>query len=69
MAAVLLRRIFIKSSNELAQVDPAEMRTFRAELLDAIRSEDNDSIRRKICDAVAELARDSIGEPDNIQWV
>ena len=67
MAAVLLRRIFIKSSNELAQVNPADMSLFRDELLDAIRSEDNDSVRRKICDAVAELARDSIGEPDPSQ--
>ena len=69
MAAVLLRRIFIKSTNDLAQVHPTEMRAFRSELLDAIRCEENDSIRRKICDAVAELARYSIGEPDNIKWV
>lgn len=69
MAAVLLRRVFIKCSNELTQMDSMQMIAIRAELLDALRSEDNDSVRRKICDAVAELARDSIGESCSLLWV
>ena len=61
LAAVLLRRLFLQSSDELAQVDSAVLRACREELLLAIQTEESPPIRRKICDAVAELARASIG--------
>ena len=63
IAAVLLRRIFLTlEHSELAeQVDAGVLGGCRAELILAIRAETSAPIRRKICDAVAELARSSIG--------
>ena len=64
MAAVLLRRVFLQLEYKDLVDDVASdvLASCRAELLMAIRSETNAGIRKKICDAVAELARSSIGE-------
>ena len=63
MAAVLLRRVFLQMEyKDLVEDLSAEMlRSCQAELLGAIQVETTGNIRRKICDAVAELARSSIG--------
>ena len=63
MAAVLLRRIFLQLEyKDLEQeVDNDVLRGCRVELLLAIQAEEHNSIRKKICDAAAELARSSIG--------
>ena len=63
IAAVLLRRIFL----QLEYKDIAEdlevnvLRASKAELLLALQSETSPHIRRKICDAVAEIARSYLG--------
>lgn len=61
LAAVLLRRVLLQKVDELNQIDLTVIRVCRLELLEAIQVEENDSLRHKICDAVAELARASIG--------
>ena len=61
LAAVLLRRLFLQSADELVRVDVAILQACRSELLMAIQTEESAPVRRKICDAVAELARASIG--------
>ena len=63
MACVLLRRVFLQLEyNELsAGVEDGILRPCKAQLLQALSSEPVATIRRKIGDAVAELARSSIG--------
>ena len=58
---MLLRRVLLQNVEDLAQVDSAIIETCRLEMLEAIQVEENISLRRKICDAIAELARASIG--------
>ena len=60
---MLLRRVFLQLEyTELAeQVDTGILGGCRAELILAIQNETSAPIRRKMCDAVAELARSSIG--------
>ncbi len=61
MAAVLLRRIVVAAPDELIQLDTVLLNACRSELLIALKTEPDICIRRKICDAVAELARTAIG--------
>ena len=63
MAAVLLRRVFLQLENKdlVEDLTPEVLASCRAELLLSVQTESNASIRRKICDAIAELARSSIG--------
>ena len=63
MAAVLLRRVFLQLDyNDLKKdIDDGVLRQCRAEFLQAISSEPLPPVRRKIGDAVAEMARSSIG--------
>ena len=64
IAAVLLRRVFLQMEHaDLSeQIDSGVLQSCRAQLLVAVQSEPSPPIRRKICDAIAELARSSIGE-------
>lgn len=64
MAAVLLRRVFLQLEYKdlIDDLQPEVLSSCQAELLMAIQTEGHASIRRKICDAVAELARSSLGE-------
>ena len=63
IAPVLLRRVFLQMEHtDLSeQIDSAVLQSCRAQLLVAVQSEPSPPIRRKICDAIAELARSSIG--------
>ena len=63
MAAVLLRRVFLQLEYKdmVSQIDTGTIKGCQAELLIAIQTETNSLIQRKICDAVAELARSCIG--------
>lgn len=63
MAAVLLRRVFLQLEYKdlIDDLAPEVLSSCQAELLMAIQMESHSSTRRKICDAVAELARSSIG--------
>ena len=63
IAAVLLRRVFLQMEHtDLSeQIDSAVLQSCHAQLLVAVQSEPSPPIRRKVCDAIAELARSSIG--------
>ena len=63
MAAVLLRRVFLQLEfKDLVEgVDAGVLRQCQAELLQAVTSEPLAHVRRKIGDAIAEMARSSIG--------
>ncbi len=63
MAAVLLRRVFLQLELKdlVEDLAPEVLSSCQAELLVAVQVERNGSIRRKICEAVAELARSSLG--------
>ena len=64
MAAVLLRRVFLQLEYKdmVNEIDAGMLKGCQAELLVAIQAETNSLIQRKICDAVAELARSCIGK-------
>ena len=64
MAAVLLRRVFLQLEYKelIGELDAGVLKGCQAELLIAIPAETNSLIQRKICDAVAELARSCIGK-------
>ena len=66
MAAVMLRRVFLQLEYKdlLAEINNATLKSCQAELLVAIQAETSPHIQRKICDAVAELARSCIGMTD-----
>ena len=67
MAAVLLRRVFLQLEYKdmVNEIDAGMLKGCQAELLVAIQTETNSLIQRKICDAVAELARSCIGKWTN----
>ena len=63
MVAVLLRRVFLQLEyKDLVEELPAEvLASCQAQLLTAVQVEPHPPVRRKICDAVAELARSCLG--------
>ena len=69
LAAVLLRRLFLtlEYKDLMKDVSTDMLINCRVELLEAIQTEKEVGIRRKICDAVAELARSSIGEGGKVE--
>ena len=71
MAAVLLRRVFLQLEyKELVEELPMQViSSCQDQLLVALQMETNASIRRKICDAVAELARSCLGERGVVEGV
>ncbi|CAI8000480.1 Importin-5 [Geodia barretti] len=71
MAAVLLRRVFLQLDyGDLhKEVDPGVLRQCQTELLQGLSSEPLPPIRRKIGDAVAEMARSSIDDDNVNHWV
>ena len=68
MGTVLLRRVFLQLEyKDLLEDVPSNVITkCQEQLLVAVQTEENPSVRRKICDAVAELARTCLGE--RYQW-
>lgn len=62
LAAVLLRRLFTTNFETLWQQITVDMQTgVKQELMTAIHQETVASVRKKICDIFAELARNMIG--------
>ncbi|KAM9198032.1 LOW QUALITY PROTEIN: importin-5-like [Dugong dugon] len=69
MAAVLLRRLLSSSFDEVYPTLPSDVQTaIKGELLMIIQMETQSSMRKKICDIAAELARNLIDEDGNNQW-
>lgn len=64
MAAVLLRRLLSSAFDEVYPALPSEVQAaIKSELLVIIQMETQSSMRKKICDIAAELARNLIGTP------
>ena len=61
MSAVLLRRIFSSSVDFYDKLDPAFQQEMKNDLLKAIGDEEVQTIRKKVCDAIAELSRSLLG--------
>lgn len=62
MACILLRRMFTSNFEEMwQQLSPELQNAVKQELMVAIKEETVHTIRKKICDAVAELARNMLG--------
>ncbi|XP_069614109.1 importin-5 [Ranitomeya imitator] len=69
MAAVLLRRLLSSSFEEVYPSLPADVQNaIKSELLLVIQLEAQSSMRKKLCDIVAELARNLIDDDGNNQW-
>ncbi|GAB5566436.1 ran-binding protein 6 isoform X1 [Prionailurus iriomotensis] len=69
MAAVLLRRLLSSAFDEVYPTLPSDVQTaIKSELLMIIQMETQSSMRKKICDIAAELARNLIDEDGNNQW-
>ncbi|KAG7467002.1 hypothetical protein MATL_G00148650 [Megalops atlanticus] len=69
MAAVLLRRLLSSSFDEVYPGVPPDLQTaIKTELLVGIQSEASPSLRKKVCDVAAELARNLIDDDGNNQW-
>jgi len=61
-AAILLRRSFIQTGESLLKCSPDVLESLKTGLLTALQQEPSAFVRRKMCDAIAELARYCIGE-------
>ncbi|CAG5136843.1 unnamed protein product [Candidula unifasciata] len=69
LAAVLLRRLFTTNFETLwQQITPDIQAGVKQELMTAIHQETVASVRKKICDIFAELARNMIDDDNNMQW-
>ncbi|KAJ1115929.1 hypothetical protein NDU88_004149 [Pleurodeles waltl] len=69
MAAVLLRRLLSSSFEEVYPALPPDVQNaIKSELIAVIQAETQTSIRKKVCDIAAELARNLIDEDGNNQW-
>jgi hypothetical protein len=62
LAAVLLRRLFTNDFNEWwPKISPELQAGVKMELMKGIQEELTPPVKRKVCDATAELARNLIG--------
>ncbi|XP_064638859.1 importin-5-like [Lineus longissimus] len=69
LAAVLLRRVFTTMSEESWNKIPVPIqKATKEELLQVIQTEPNLSLRKKICDVVAELTRNMLDDDGNQRW-
>lgn len=69
LAAVLLRRLFTNDFNDWWPTVPEELQFgVKTELMKAIQEELTPPVKRKICDATAELARNLIDDTNTQTW-
>lgn len=69
MAAVLLRRLFSSEFTEFyPKIPPEAQKQLKEQILLSVQNEQSTNIRRKICDVVAEVARNLIDDEGNNQW-
>lgn len=69
MSAVLLRRLFSNEFQDFYPKLPAEQQTqLKEQIIQIVQQEQSDSMRRKICEVIAEVARNLIDEDGNNQW-
>ncbi|KDR17150.1 importin-5 isoform X1 [Zootermopsis nevadensis] len=69
MAAVLLRRLFSAEFMDFfPKLSPEGQQQLKEQVLLAVQQEESDSIRKKVCDVAAEVARNLLDEDGNNQW-
>ncbi|KAK2719944.1 importin-5-like [Artemia franciscana] len=69
IAAVLLRRLLSNEWNQYYDKLPVEGQSaFKAEVLAAVQREPSASVRKKICEVLAEVSRNLIDDDGNNQW-
>ena len=68
MSCVLLRQLIISQGDQLAQEQPEALLPCKVQLLQMLQSEREPIVRRKVCDAVAELARLYIDDNEVNHW-
>ncbi|XP_076645854.1 karyopherin beta 3 [Halictus rubicundus] len=69
MAAVLLRRLFSSEFMEFYPKIPPEAQVqLKEQILLSVQNEQTETIRRKVCEVAAEVARNLIDEDGNNQW-
>ncbi|GFR78745.1 importin-5 [Elysia marginata] len=69
LAAVLLRRLFTTNFEALwPQIAPEMQAGVKQELMTAVHQETTPALRKKVCDAFAELARNMLDENNDMQW-
>ncbi|RDD39148.1 Importin-5 [Trichoplax sp. H2] len=68
LAAVLFRKVLNDKNDEYRKLDESSQQYCKTELLTALQSEESDLVRRKVCDAVAELARLYVDDDNQNLW-
>ncbi|XP_031831169.1 karyopherin beta 3 isoform X1 [Nomia melanderi] len=69
MAAVLLRRLFSSEFVDFYPTIPPEAQAqLKEQILLSVQNEQTETIRRKVCEVAAEVARNLIDEDGNNQW-
>ncbi|GAB1601055.1 importin-5-like [Argonauta hians] len=69
LAAVLLRKLFTaKFDDAWSNLVPDSQIAIKTYLMNIIHQEANPVIRKKVCDAIAELARNMLDEEGNMTW-
>ncbi|CAG2257042.1 IPO5 [Mytilus edulis] len=69
LSSVLLRRLFTNEFEEVwPKLSPELQAAVKEKLMSAITEELTPPVRRKVCDATAELARNMIDDEENMNW-
>ncbi|CAB3366645.1 Hypothetical predicted protein [Cloeon dipterum] len=69
MAAVLLRRLFASEFMDFyPKLTPEQQGQLKEQILISVQRDQPDGLRRKVCDVVAEVARNMVDEDGNNQW-
>ena len=61
MAAVLFRRLISNTDNFIKEVDVGTQQLCKTQLIQAVQTEQNDQMRKKFCDCLAEFAKCYLG--------
>lgn len=69
MSAVLLRRLFSSEFQDFYPKLPVEGQAqLKEQVILAVQQEQSDAMRRKVCEVIAEVARNLIDDDGNNQW-
>ncbi|CAH0388175.1 unnamed protein product [Bemisia tabaci] len=69
MAAVLLRRVFSNDFSEMyPTLSPENQQQLKDSVLMLVQNEESEAISKKLCDVVAELARNLVDDDGNNGW-
>lgn len=61
LAAILFRKLLNDKSDDYRKLDDSSQQYCKTELLTSLQTEESEVVRKKVCDAVAELARLYVG--------